>query len=90
MPRLRENRFISLTTGEEEVSFEVVPENATFSQRFAELKASVPADADETLARIAYLTCNGCGKVAELDFDYPELPEGWRETSDGDFCPGCC
>ena len=85
--RVRQHLVISRTTGDAEYRAEVLPA-AGFADRTRELKASLP-DIGPVEARFAVVVCDGCGVRAELDFDAPALPDGWRERPDGDFCPAC-
>jgi len=86
--RVRQVTTISRATGDFTVEAEVLPSAAGFGQRIGELKESLP-DLGDVKARCAVLTCDGCGARAELDFDVPVYPAGWRELPDGDFCPDC-
>jgi hypothetical protein len=85
--RVRKQAVISLATGDVTYRTEVLPA-AGFADRTAGLKASLP-DIGPVEARSAVLVCDGCGVRAELDFDVPVFPDGWRERPDGDFCPAC-
>ncbi len=85
MARMRQQLVIDRETGDASLSAEVLPD-AGFEQRTRELKDSLP---DMPGERLAHLVCDGCGAVAVLDYDRPELPAGWRERADGDFCPVC-
>lgn len=85
--RVRQRLTVNRVTGAAEFREELLPA-AGFAQRAAELKASLP-DIGEAATRLAVLICNGCGARAELDFDAPRYPDGWRELPDGDFCPRC-
>ncbi len=79
--------MVNRMTGDFTETGEVLPA-AEFAQRAAELKASLP-DIGPVLARASVLICDGCGARAELDFDDPRYPGGWRELPGGDFCPDC-
>lgn len=57
-------------------------------QRVREMLANLPPIENPTM-KAAIIKCDGCGTHAKLDFDNPQLPEGWRETSEGDFCSEC-
>jgi hypothetical protein len=85
--RVRRQLVISRETGDATLRTEVLSA-AGFGQRARELKASLP-DTGPVEERLAVLVCDGCGARAELDFDAPQYPEGWRERPDGDFCPRC-
>ena len=86
--RVRQQVTVSRETGEFTVEATVLPGGAGFGQRWDELKASLP-DLGEIEERFAALACDGCGARADIDFDVPVYPEGWRELPDGDFCPAC-
>lgn len=85
--RVRQHVVVSKKTGDAEFRAEVLPD-ASFAERLRQLKASVP-EIGEAENRYASLRCDGCGAVAALDFDDPQLPDGWQELVDGDFCPDC-
>lgn len=86
--RQRQSLKIDRQTGDATLTTETLDDDADFAARIRELKESVP-DTGPVEARFLALTCNGCGAVAELDFDNPELPPGWASCADGDFCPAC-
>lgn len=85
--RVRQHLTVDRATGEGEFREELLPA-AGFGQRVTELRASLP-DIGDVQARLAVLICDGCGARAELDFDAPRYPDGWRELPGGDFCPRC-
>ena len=91
--RQRNSTRTDRRTGAVTWSTERLPSEATFAGRLRELKDHVldswsPADGPVEAAS-ATLTCNGCGVTAELDWADPQLPPGWAERPDGDFCPAC-
>ena len=91
MPRLQQRLFIDKATGDATLSCEVLPD-ADLAERIRDLKATIPASmdtADPETVRRAILRCDGCGTVAELDWDDPRRPDDWTEGDDGDFCPAC-
>ena len=85
--RVRRRVTVDRVTGAVDVTEEVLPA-AEFTQRAAELKASLP-NIGPVEARTSVLVCDGCGARTELDFDDPQYPGGWRELPGGDFCPDC-
>jgi hypothetical protein len=91
MPRMQERLFIDKATGDATLSREILPD-ADFGQRIAGLKATIPMGvdtADPETVRHVMLRCDGCGMVAELDWDDPRKPGGWTERDSGDYCPAC-
>lgn len=86
---MRQRRIsrLDLATGTVTIRTEQVPGDASMSQRFAELRAAIPADPDAI--RFAAVACNGCPARAEVDYDDPQLPDGWAATPAGEFCPAC-
>ena len=67
---------------------EVPDDDAGTAERFRQLKADLPTATPESV-RTAYVRCDGCERIAEVNFDQPELPAGWTATPNGDFCPHC-
>jgi hypothetical protein len=88
MPRVRQQLWMSRTDGSARYGAELIEDDATFAERMAGLKASLP-DIGPVEARSIALTCDGCGTMAELGWDDPRLPDGWTERPDGDYCPDC-
>jgi hypothetical protein len=86
--RQRQSLKVDRKSGAATVTTETLDDDVSFSQRIAELKASVP-DIGPVEARFLALACNGCGTTAAVDFESPRLPDGWTATEAGDFCPGC-
>ena len=89
--RARRSVKIDRCTGERTVTTELLPA-AGFKQRIASLKTSAELamiGGAPIEARSLDLQCNGCGTKVPLDYDEPELPAGWVERDDGDFCPRC-
>jgi hypothetical protein len=90
--RQRKSVKIDRRTGERTETTEILPPAASFADRVAATRAAVelaslgggPAE-----ARYAHLKCDGCGAIAELDYGNPQLPPGWAERDNGDFCPAC-
>jgi hypothetical protein len=66
---------------------ETLPD-ASFAQRIRELKATMP-DTEPGDARFLAIVCNDCEVTASLDFDQPQLPDGWVTNEAGEFCPNC-
>jgi len=59
---------------------------ATTKERFEALREAVIRDYGEGTITMA-LRCDRCLRVQRVE--KPELPEGWRTTASGDFCPAC-
>jgi hypothetical protein len=91
--RQRDTTFIGLAdgkpTGTVIQTSRVLPA-ADFAQRFAEMQAAMPEPGPDGVVT-AWMSCNGpgCDATAPVDLADPKLPEGWRETERGDFCPAC-
>ena len=86
--RARQVVRIDRATGGSAGYVELVPGEAGIAQRFAELRASLPADVDGE--RFAWISCDGCPARAGVDPEDPRLPGGWVTIPGGDFCPACC
>src|SRR5690348_12876967 len=89
--RIRRSVKTDRLTGEQTETEEIRPP-ANFQGRIAALKASagLALIGDGPVEnQSATLQCDGCGTKAELDYNRPELPAGWVERDDGDFCPAC-
>jgi hypothetical protein len=91
MPRIQQRLIVIKATGGTEISYEVLPD-ADLDRRLRDLKATIPPGMDtagpEATRRLT-LACDGCGAIAELDYDNPRKPEGWTEQDSGDYCPAC-
>lgn len=63
----------------------------SFAERAAGLSAAAHAAIgdDPVIDVSARLVCDGCGAMTAVDPTRPALPEGWRATGEGDFCPDC-
>lgn len=85
--RVRQVVRVDLADGTLEASAEVLPGDVSVSQRFAELRASLPVGIDG--ARVATVACDDCPARAEVDYEDPQLPDGWVTTHAGEFCPAC-
>lgn len=85
--RQRQSLKLDRKTSDATVTTKTLP-SAGFGQRIAELKDSVP-DIGPVEAKFLTARCDGCGATAGLDFDSPQMPEGWAEHDDGDYCPRC-
>lgn len=85
--RVRQVARLDLVTGTVAGRAEMVPGDADVQQRFAKLRASLPAGLDGE--RVATIACDGCTASAKVDYDNPRLPGGWIATPAGDFCPAC-
>lgn len=67
-------------------SEEVIEEDASIVQRFAELAESAHQAAGPGVM-FMWVVCNGCERREAVK--RPALPDGWVSTPDGEFCPGC-
>jgi hypothetical protein len=86
--RRRQQLVIDKRTSDVTLTAEVIDDDAGFGQRVAELQASVP-DSGPGAVRTLTALCDGSGATAELDPGNPQMPDGWAECEDGDFCPAC-
>jgi hypothetical protein len=89
--RARRSVHLDLRTGEATMTTELLPD-APLADRVEQMKADGLAALEgggPLLGAEAALTCDGCGLTVALDFWNPQLPEGWSDGEDGDFCPGC-
>lgn len=61
-----------------------------FPERIAALRASAAEHlAGAIEAQFARVVCDGCGKVADVSIEDPQLPAGWCAREDGEFCEAC-
>lgn len=89
--RERSSVKIDRCTGERTETAELLPD-APFAERIASMKASgmlAILGGGPVEEAFLHLKCDGCGRKAVLDYEHPEMPSGWVERDDGDFCPTC-